>query len=208
MPPLLDTASLITDAEVFNASSSQASERVKLLQYAQDVEAEILALRRWWFLTVQRTFSFLSGVQEVNIADDIANVLNISDFNGLQLGEADGRTWRNVFQKSITTGRPEFWNEQPRNDASQILVVSLWPIPSTTENGKFEGRLHAVALADNNANYSRIPEEYRAILSIGMHEKMALDEEKVQLQQGLLTRRDNLVSAMVAEDTGRGAGSR
>lgn len=203
MAPLLDTASLITDAEQFNKSSSTAAERVKLLQFAQDVEAEILAMRRWWFLWVQRTHSFSAAQPDYNMAADIASVDNFANVNGALIRRVSPNLWQNVYKKSTVSDTPLVWFEQSRDASSQVIKVEFWPIPNNTENGSFDGRLHAIALSDAGASYSKIPEEYRSILSIGMHERMATDEEKVQLQKDLLVRRDNLVSAMIVEDDKR-----
>lgn len=203
---LLDTASLITDLELYNASSSTATERTVLLQHIQETEAEILAMRRWWFLLEQREHSFSAATQAYNMAADIASVDNFVNADGDLVERVDDRTWRNVYGKSAITGPAEVWNEKPRNPSSQILIVQFWPIPDATENGTFDGRLHAKALTDNSANYSKIPEEYRSILSIGAHEHMAIAEEKVQLQGGLVTKRDQLLAVMLAEDDKRGEG--
>ncbi len=207
MAALLDTASLITDAEVFNASSATAAERVKLLQFIQDVEAEVLSLRAWWFLHIERTFSFLATTREYNMAADVAAVMSVSDVNNQQITEIrDAHTWLNIFAPSATTGTPQAWNERPRDSSSQVLVLSFWPVPDTTENGKYTGRIKALALSDSSSNYSKIPEEFRMILSIGAHERMAIDEEKVQLQKDLLIRKDALVQQMINEHDRRTIG--
>lgn len=205
MAALLDTASLITDAEQFNKSASDATERVKLLQFAQDVEAEILAMRRWWYLWKETDLAYTNNSQDYPLGVTIASIEGLTDADGLQLRRVDPETWRRIYKKSTDSGIPLVWVEQSRNSTTQVLNISVWPIPITgtgVGTGTFQGRLHALALVDSGT-YSIIPEEYRAILSIGMHERMALDEEKVTLQKDLLVRRDSLLAAMVAEDNKR-----
>lgn len=206
MAQLLDTASLITDAEQFNKSSSTAAERVKLLQFAQDVEAEVLAMRRWWFLWARKDLSWTNAEPDYALPVTIASIDSLSDEDGLQLTRVSPAAWRNVYRKSTSTGVPTIWAEQPRNPTTQVLNISVWPTPITDDGvgtATYDGRLYVLALVDS-VTYSIIPEEFRPILSLGMHEKMAMDEEKVQLDAALIARRDALIAAMITEDVKRG----
>lgn len=184
-------------------ASTNSEFRTKALNWLQASENEICAMRHWWFLVAEQDFSYLSGTSAHDCPSDVESVIDMYDASANPLEFVPERTYNDLFRADATTGTPAYYTVQWRNSTSRILRVSIWPVPSAATTGTIRYKLFPAVLTDSSGSHSRIPIDKRIVLYYDAICRASLDDERIQVDQSMKARRDEMLAAMIADQETR-----
>jgi len=195
------TKDLIDELVLKMGMAGDAAARAQALLFFQRAERELCGLRRWWFLADRIDFLFTEGIKDYTCDSDTAEVRALYGLNGTTMTNIVWRTWRHLFEHSISAGAvPMAWSLRPQEPTTQLVQLSIWPVPSVNSTGYMDRFIRPRVLADSAESFSRFPVEWRSLLRFRAFELLAEHEEKPGLAQKYASDKQILLASAIQQD--------
>ena len=207
---MLYTTSEMLDYMELRYGKGDTTARANMLKWLQQAERELWREEDWWFVEEEVEFTFAVAVGRYSLEDKVSEVKAMFNSDGVLMDKLSEQTWRANYRATALTavGTPGSWSYEPRVADTQVLVIRIYPMPTTAKTaGRMVRELRPTTLQDSSENQSGFPENDRVVVCIRALKHMAQHEGKLELFGSFEADEAKLLEAMRAANARHKAGN-